>query len=78
MWFWNTVSGVLFYSATWNYSIRFNAVYNSINFGILTVVVLWISYYTFNFKTLLVEYKAQLNWKRQQQGMTREVMIRVK
>lgn len=65
MWWWNSLSGVLFYEATWDYSFKFNIIFNGINFGILIVLVLWISYYVFNFKITLVDYKAQLLWKHQ-------------
>ena len=48
MWWWNSLSGVLFYQVDWNYSFVFNAIFNSINFAFLYFLIIYLGYFIFS------------------------------
>ena len=50
MWWWNSLSGVLFFQVDWNYSFVFNAIFNGINFAFLYVFIIYLGYFIFGFQ----------------------------
>lgn len=53
---WNVISGVVFYHVTWSYSFVFNAIFNAINFTIITPIFL-MSY------KIITTYQKNINYE---------------